>query len=215
MNHRTTATATRIVLVRHGQTAWNRKVRFRGQANPPLDDTGRQQAAATARYLARRWPVEAVYASPIGRAMETAEAIAARHNLVAQPFEGLLDIHFGDWQGHSPDEVREKYPDLLRAWFEMPHTVQIPGGESLNIVRGRVVGGLNTVVGRHQGQTVAMVGHTVVNRVLLCAVLGLGNERFWRLRQGTCAVNVFEIDEKGNATIVVLNDTSHLYDAGS
>lgn len=204
--------STTIVLVRHGQTAWNRKVRFRGQADPALDEIGLKQAAATGRYLAKRWPVDAVYASPMGRAMETAKAIAEARDLVAEPFEGLLDIDFGDWQGQSPDDVRRQYPELLKAWFEMPHTVQIPGGESLDTVRERVVAGLDTIVESHPGQTVGMVGHTVVNRVLLCAVLGLGNESFWRLRQHTCAVNVFEVDREGSATIVVLNDTCHLQD---
>ena len=203
---------TTIVLVRHGQTAWNRQVRFRGQADPALDDIGLKQAEATARYITKRWPVEAVYSSPMGRAMQTASAIAEAHDLVAEPCQGLLDIDFGDWQGCSPDEVRERYPDLLRAWFEKPHTVQIPGGESLGIVRERVVTGLDVTVERHPGQTVAMVGHKVVNRVLLCAVVGLGNERFWRLRQATCAVNVFDVNQGGKATVEVLNDTCHLQD---
>ena len=207
---------TRIVLVRHGQTGWNLTsegaVRFRGQANPPLNDAGLRQAAATARYLSRRWPVEVVYSSPMGRAMQTAQAIAKAHDLAAQPFQGLLDIDFGDWQGHSPEEVKQKDPDLLRAWFEAPHTVTVPGGESLSDVRDRVTRGLRTLVERHRGQSVAMVGHAVVNRVLLCAVLGLGNARFWRLRQDTCAVNVFDVGENDEATIVVLNDTCHLQD---
>ena len=206
--------ATRIVLVRHGQTAWNREVRFRGQADPALDGLGLQQAQATADYVARRWPVQAVYASPMSRAMQTAEAVAEAHDLVAQPFEGLLDIDFGAWQGHSPTEVKREYPDLLKDWYEIPHTVQIPGGESLDIVRERVVAGLSTVVDRHRGQTVGMVGHTVVNRVLLCSILDLGNEHFWRLRQGTCAVNVFDVDQEGTATLVVFNDTSHLQHVG-
>jgi broad specificity phosphatase PhoE len=203
---------TRIVLVRHGQTIWNRggAVRFRGRTDLALDDFGLQQAAATARYVAKRWPVEAVYASPMKRALQTARAIAEVHELDAEPFEGLLDIDFGEWQGHSPEAVRKQYPDLLREWFKAPHTVQVPGGESLEDVRQRVVTGLDTVLNRHPGQAVAMVGHTVVNRVLLCAVLGLGNEHFWRLRQDTCGVNVFEVDEDGESVIVVLNDTGHL-----
>lgn len=207
---------TRIVLIRHGQTAWNLTsdgtVRFRGQANPPLDDVGLKQAAATAQYLLRRWPVEAVYSSPMGRAMQTAEVIAAAHDLSVRSFPGLLDIDFGDWQGRSPEEVKERHPDLLRAWFERPHTIEIPGGESLNDVRERVTRGLGALANRHHGQAVAMVGHTVVNRVLLCAVLRLGNDRFWRLRQDTCAVNVFDVDQNDEATIVVLNDTCHLQD---
>jgi broad specificity phosphatase PhoE len=206
---------TRIVLVRHGQTAWNREVRFRGRADPPLDDFGLKQAEATGRYLAARWPVDVVYASPMERAMQTAQAIAAiaaiadAHGLTAQSFDGLLDIDFGEWQGRSPDEVKEHYPELLQAWFEAPHTVHVPGGESLDDVRDRVVVGLDQVIERHPGQTVAMVGHTVVNRVLLCAVLGLGNEHFWRLQQETCTVNVFDAEPDGTFTIVVLNDTCH------
>jgi broad specificity phosphatase PhoE len=203
---------TRIVLVRHGQTAWNREVRFRGRADLALDDFGLKQAEVTGRYVLKRWPVDAVYASPMRRAMQTATAIAMAHGLTAQPFEGLLDIDFGAWQGHSPQEVAERYPDLLQAWWEAPNTVHIPEGESLDEVRDRVVAGTRHVVERHRGETVALVGHTVVNRVLLCAVLGLGNEHFWRLQQETCAVNVFEISEQGAYTMVLLNDTCHLQD---
>jgi probable phosphoglycerate mutase len=177
-----------------------------------LDETGFRQAEATGRYLAERWPVDAVYASPMRRAMRTAEAIAEVHGLTAQPFDGLLDINFGAWQGHSPEEVGERYPDLLRAWLEAPHTVHMPDGESLDDVRDRVVAGLDEVIERHTGQTVALVGHAVVNRVLLCAALGLGNEHFWRLRQDTCAVNVFDAHQDGTFTIVLLNDTCHLQD---
>jgi broad specificity phosphatase PhoE len=207
-----TENPTRIVLVRHGQTAWNRDVRFRGQADLALDEFGLEQAETTGRYLAQRWPVDAVYASPMRRALQTAEAIAKAHGLAAQPFDGLLDIDFGAWQGHSPQEVGKHYPDLLRAWWEAPHMVQIPEGESLDDVRDRVVAGLSQVVEHHQGQTVALVGHTVVNRVLLCAVLGLGNEHFWRLQQDTCAVSIFETNEHDTFTIVLLNDTCHLQD---
>ena len=201
---------TRIVLVRHGQTAWNREVRFRGQADVELDEFGLQQAQATGRYLAARWPVVAVYASPLRRATQTAEAIARAHGLTAHPLEGLLDINFGEWQGLSPDEVAQRYPALYRAWWEAPHTVRFPGGERLDDVRSRVVAALDEVIARHPEQAVALVSHTVANRVLLCAVLGWGNDRFWRLRQETCAVNVFDVEDGGTFTIVLLNDTCHL-----
>jgi broad specificity phosphatase PhoE len=201
---------TRIVLVRHGRTAWNRQPRFRGQTDVPLDEVGVQQAEATGRYLAARWPVVAVYASRMSRAMKTAEAIARAQGLTAQPHEGLLDINFGTWQGLSPEDVSQLHPDLFRAWVEAPHTVKFPEGESLEIVRQRIMAGLEDIVARHTGQSVALVSHTVANRVLLCAVLGLGNEHFWRLKQETCAVNVFEAEEDGTYTIALLNDTCHL-----
>jgi len=201
---------TRIVLVRHGQTVWNREARFRGRADVELDEFGLQQAQATGRYLAARWPVVATYASPMRRARQTAEPIARAQGLDAHPLEGLMDIEFGELQGLSVDEVKQCYPALYRAWLEAPHTVHFPGGEGLDDVRTRVLGGLDEVVARHAGQAVALVSHTVVNRVLLCAVLGLGNEHFWRLRQGTCAVNVFDVKEDGTFIIGLLNDTCHL-----
>jgi broad specificity phosphatase PhoE len=201
---------TRIVLVRHGQTAWNREARFRGQADVELDAFGLVQARATGRHVAARWPCVAVYASPLRRTVQTAEAVASAQGLAAQPMAGLIDISFGEWQGCSVDEVEQRDPDLLRAWREAPHTVHFPGGESLDIVRSRIVMALDEVVARHAGETVALVSHTVANRVLLCAVLGWGNDRFWRLHQETCAVNVFDVDEDGAFTLVLLNDTSHL-----
>ena len=203
---------TRIVLVRHGQTAWNREARFRGRADIELDEFGLKQAEATGRYLVSRWPVAAVYASPMRRAMQTAEAIARAHGLTARPLEGLMDINFGELQGLSLDETAQRYPAIYWAWEKAPHTVLFPGGEGLDDVRSRVVAALDEVVVRHPEQAVALVSHTVVNRVLLCAVLGWGNDRFWRLRQGTCAVNVFDAEDDGTFTIVLLNDTCHLQD---
>jgi len=203
---------TRIVLVRHGQTAWNQEARFRGRADVPLDEVGVEQAEATGRYVAARWPIAAVYASPLGRTMQTAEAIARAQGLTVQPLDGLLDISFGEWQGLLGKEVAQRYPDLYRAWIEVPHTVQFPGGESLEAVRGRVEVALDDVVARHRGEAVAFVSHTVVNRVLLCLVLGWGNDRFWRLGQETCAVNVFDVEDNGGFTIQLLNDTCHLQD---
>ncbi len=207
---------TRIVLVRHGQTAWNKEVRFRGQIDVPLNEFGLAQAGATGRYVASRWPAAAVYASRMGRAMQTAAPIARAHGLTVQPLAGLLDVNCGEWGGLSPGEVAQRDPALLRAWYEEPHTVQFPGGESLGLVRERVLTGLEEVIVRHPEQTVALVSHSVVNRVLLCAVLGLGNEHFWRLQQDTCAVNVFDVKEGASCddwrsfTLLLMNDTCHL-----
>jgi broad specificity phosphatase PhoE len=201
---------TCIVLIRHGQTAWNREARFRGRSDVPLEELGLRQAEATGHYVAMRWPVVAVYASPLDRTMKTAEAIAEPQALTVEPLESLIDIDFGEFQGLLGTEAEQKYPDLYRAWLEAPHTVQFPGGESLDIVRNRVIEALKAVITRHPDDTVALVSHTVVNRVMLCLVLGWGNDRFWRMRQETCAVNVFTLMSNGTFTIALLNDTSHL-----
>jgi broad specificity phosphatase PhoE len=200
---------TTVILVRHGQTAWNAVERFRGRADLPLDETGLAQAGATGRYVAARWAVSAVYSSPLQRALRTAEAIAQHFPLTVRPHAGLIDIDYGDWQGLTPDEVRARWPEALDAWLNQPHRARIPGGETLADVRERAMAAVTELTGRHTGEIIALVAHTVVNRVILLAVLGLGNERFWRLRQDTCAVNVFEAD--GNDyTLVALNDTCHL-----
>jgi len=206
---------TQILLIRHGQTQWNREARFRGQTDIPLDETGLAQAQVTAEYVAARWPVTAVYASPLRRAMQTAEAIASARGLTVQPLEGLIDIHFGELQGMAFSEAQTRYPDLMRAWWKAPHTVRFPGGESLSVVRQRGTAVLREVADRHPGETVAMVAHTVVNQVLLCAVLDLELDHFWIVKQDTCAVNLIEWDaEWERYRLALMNDTSHLWRAG-
>ncbi|MGQ9466423.1 MAG: histidine phosphatase family protein [Anaerolineae bacterium] len=201
---------TTILLVRHGQTAWNKDERIRGRSDIPLDEVGLEQARMTARYIAARWPLTAVYASPLRRALDTARAIAAAQSLEARPMDGLLDLHFGQWEGLSIPEVQARYPDLWRAWLEAPHTVRFPDGEGLDDVRERGMATLQDVIRRHPGETVALVAHRVVNQVLLCAVLGLGNDHFWQIGQETCAVNVIEWTGRFYR-LMLMNDTSHLW----
>lgn len=202
---------TRFILVRHGQTEWNRVERFRGRADVPLNDVGLAQAAATGRRVAAEWQPTAVYTSPLSRAVATAEAIAAPLDLPVTPHDGLTDIHYGQWQGLTPEEARARWPDLVHAWYTAPATVQVPGGESLAQLRERAMAAIRELTSRHPEETIAVVSHTVVNRVILLAVLGLGNDRFWRLRQDNCAINVFEA-EGGDFTLVTMNDTCHLRD---
>ena len=126
---------TSFLLVRHGQTEWNRVERFRGRADVPLNETGLIQAAATGRRIAAGWQPAAVYASPLSRAIVTGQAIAARFDLPVLPLDGLADIRYGDWQGLTPEQARARWPDLVHAWYAAPATVQIPGGESLADLR--------------------------------------------------------------------------------
>jgi broad specificity phosphatase PhoE len=205
---------TEIVLVRHAQTALNRDGRIRGRMDPPLDDYGLAQARETARHVARRWQVCAVYSSPLRRAKQTARAIAEAQGLEAHPIKGLLDLDFGEWNGLSVAEARSQYPNLHRAWNEKPHTVCFPRGEGLVDVQRRVVHGISDIVSEHGDETVCMVGHSVVNRVIVCTVLGISLEAFWRFGQGTCAVNLFAVDRDGKMTLNLLNDTYHVAGAG-
>jgi len=200
---------TRMILIRHGQTEWNRVERFRGRADVPLNDTGLAQAEATGRRVAAEWQPVAVYASPLSRAVKTAEAVARHFALPVHAHSGLADIDFGEWQGLTPDEARVRWPEIVEAWYSAPHTAQIPGGETLASLRARAMATVAELATQHGDHTIVLVGHTVINRVILLGVLGLGNDRFWRLRQDTCAINVFEAEADG-FTLVSLNDTCHL-----
>ena len=200
---------THILLVRHGQTAWNRSDRFRGQADVPLDEVGTAQAESTARRIASQWLVNAVYSSPISRALNTAQAVARPFNLSVQPHSGLTDINFGLWQGLSLEQVRARWPVELDQWYNAPHLLHIPGGESLDIMRLRAMQAVNELVARHADETIALVGHAVINRIILLGVLGLGNDRFWHIGQDICAINVIDA-AGGDFTLVSLNDTCHL-----
>jgi len=200
---------TRIILIRHGQTEWNRVERFRGRADVPLNETGLKQAEATGIRVAKMWKPTAIYSSPLSRAVKTAEATARHFGLTVQVHEGLADIDYGDWQGLSPDEVRARWAGILDAWYNAPHLAKIPNGETLSDLRERAMKTVNELAARHAGKTILLLGHTVINRIILLGVLGLGNERFWRIKQDTCAINLFDVED-GDYTLVSLNDTCHL-----
>ncbi len=204
MNNKTT-----VILVRHGQTEWNRIERFRGRADVPLNETGLEQAEATGLRVAAEWQPSAIYSSPLSRSVKTAEAIARHFGLEVQPHAGMADIDYGEWQGLSPEEVGQTWQEELDTWNNRPHLAQIPGGESLSALRERAMKTVNELIERHPGETIVLVGHTVINRIILLGVLGLGNERFWRIKQDTCAINVFEA-EGGDFTLISMNDTCHL-----
>ncbi len=203
---------TRIILVRHGQTEWNVGAgageRFRGRVDLSLDDTGLAQAQAVAERLADH-PIVAVYSSPLKRAVETARPTAQQLGLPVQPLPGIIDVNYGDWQGLSHPEVATSYPDLYPRWLETPQRVRFPHGESLRQVRLRGMAALKEVAARHEGQVILLVAHQVVNKVLVCAMLGLNNSHFWHIRQDNACLNVFE-HQDGIFTAVLINDTCHL-----
>ena len=202
---------TRVILVRHGQTEWNRVERFRGRADVPLNETGLAQAEATGQRIAAEWRPDAVYSSPLSRAIKTASAIAKHFHLTVQVHQGLADIDYGEWQGLTPDEAKASWPDSHDAWTNTPHLARIPGGETLDDVRARGMTTVEELAARHAAQTIVLVGHTVINRAVLLGVLGLHNNRFWKLKQDTCAINVFEFDVQARDVVMVsFNDTCHL-----
>jgi len=199
---------TRICLVRHGQTEWNRELRFRGRADVPLDENGRKQADALADALTGKG-ISAIYTSPLMRSMETARPVAKVFHLQIITIQGFIDINYGEWEGLAYDEVRQRYADLYREWEERPDSVRFPDGESLEEVKRRSFSAFMQVVAENPDSSILIIPHRVINKVLLCAILGLSNDHFWNIRQDTGCINEIEYSDS-RFVLVSMNDTCHL-----
>ncbi len=198
---------TEIILIRHGETEWNAREIFRGRIDIELNETGIRQAELLAEYLGQV-EIEAIHSSPLKRALKTAEVTASYHNLDVETTPGLIDFDYGEWQGLPHHDVKDKYRELYAEWIKNPHRVRIPGGESLDDVRRRAIGVVDNITSRYKG-TVALVSHRVVNKVLICALLGLDNSHFWNIKQDVCGITIFTY-ENGRYILTKHNDTSYL-----
>lgn len=202
----------RVLLARHGETPWNAEGRYQGQRDIALSPVGEGQAMSLGRRLADVTVTRAV-ASPLSRARRTAELAlgeARRAMLALEP--DLAEIGHGDWEGLLASEIRERDPERLRAWREDPASVQMPGpgGESLAQVAERAWRGFaKACEGLDAGDTLLVVAHDAVNRVILCQVLGLPLARLWSFRQAPTTLNLLEGASVDCLEVVRLNDCSH------
>jgi broad specificity phosphatase PhoE len=203
---------SKVYLVRHGQTAWNVGEIFRGRADIPLDETGKQEVHLAGEALEDE-TLHAVYSSPLSRSMETAENIAKFHHLPVAPLDAIIDISYGEWEGLENHEVQQKYPDLHALWLSEPHKIRFPQGENLDEVRSRAMAALEDLLVKHRDENFVLVAHRVPNKVICCAVLGLDNSHFWRIQQDTASTNLFKF-QNGQWIISFLNDVSYLKSLG-
>lgn len=199
---------TSIYLIRHGQTAWNREEIFRGRTDVPLDEVGLKQAELAADYF-KEIKIDAVYSSPLARAWQTAEKIAKPRSLQVEPLEGVIDMSFGNWEGHPHEEIKQIDPETYRQWREEPHRARLPGGETLDQVRLRAMAALEGVIQSGPDKTLVIVSHRVVNKVLICGILGIDNSHFWQIGQDTTAINLIQY-RNGRYVLSLLNETCHL-----
>ena len=198
---------TELILARHGQTEWNVGKIFRGRVDVNLDEVGVKQAELLGKYLSN-CELEAVYSSPLKRALDTATIVARYHKVDVHTAGGLIDLDYGKWQSLPEQEVKRLYPALLNKWHNNPHKVRMPGGESLEDVRGRVIELVDDVLSKYQSR-VLLVSHRVVLKVLICSLLGLNNSHFWNISQDVCGITVFNYLD-GRFVLVRHDDTSHL-----
>ncbi len=200
---------TRFVLVRHGQTEWNRGAeRFRGRADVPLNDLGLAQAKKIAARLAQE-KIAAIYASPMQRTLDTAQPLADALKIQAQPHPGLLDIDVGALEGMTIEEAKQAFPEIMEKWQTAPGHVKFPKGESFKAMRTRIIALLDELAPKHTGETISLVSHRVVCSAMLCVVLGLEADALWRVHQDNACINKFEKRDWGYV-VTLMNETSHL-----
>ncbi|MFF1699759.1 bifunctional RNase H/acid phosphatase [Streptomyces sp. NPDC058257] len=200
-----------FVLLRHGETALTPQKRFSGSGgtDPSLSDVGREQAERAAAAFAARGTIQAVVSSPLKRCQETARAVAARIGLDVRIEDGLRETDFGAWEGLTFGEVRERQPQELNAWLASPDAAP-PGGESFAAVAERVSAARERLVAEYAGRTVLLVTHVTPIKTLVRLALGAPPESLFRMELSAASVSAVAYYGDGNASVRLLNDTSHL-----
>ena len=203
----------RLLLVRHGETDWNRQGRFQGQIDIPLNENGRAQAAAAGDFL-RKVAFQRAYTSSMSRPRQTAEGILRHHpGVPLTSVRDLVEIGHGEWEGCLESEISQGWGELLAAWKSAPETVQMPDGETIHDVWDRSLRGWNTIAASlHSDETALVVAHDAVNKTILCALLGLSPGDIWAVKQGNGGVTVIDYPHGPDQppVVVCLNQTAHL-----
>lgn len=201
-----------FVLLRHGETPLTPQKRFSGSGgtDPSLSGTGREQAERAAAMLARRGTIQAVVSSPLARTRETAGIVAARLGLDVGIDDGLRETDFGAWEGLTFAEVRERHPDDLNAWLASPDAEPTGGGESFAATATRLAATRDRLVAAHAGRTVLLVTHVTPIKTLVRLALGAPPESLFRMELSAASLSVVAYYADGNASVRLLNDTSHL-----
>jgi probable phosphoglycerate mutase len=200
---------TRVFLVRHGATVFSAEDRFAGATDVELSDAGREQVRRLALRL-RAQNVAAVYASPLGRTLETARILAEPHGLDVQTRDGLREISHGRWEQMTRREVEEQFPEETAAWEQDPYTFAPAGGESGLAVIARALPVLMEIIRAHSACCVLIVSHKGTIRLLLSSILGFDPRRYRdNLDQEPAALNIVDFKSPVRARLTLFNDTSH------
>ena len=201
----------RIVLIRHGETEWNRIRRFQGRSDIPLNEGGKEQVRALAEVL-KNEHVAALYTSPLTRAVETALIIGTYHP--AAPLlleEGFVEMDLGEFDGMDAAHWAEHHAEFMKQWIKSPGVLQMPGGESLAQVQARAVASLERIMQAHgAGESLLVCSHNFVILTLLCHAFHRPLDEFRTLKQDTAAFSTLTVSADGTLAVETLNERSHL-----
>lgn len=207
-------TLARFFLVRHGETMWNRQLKYQGQSDIPLTDEGRAQARILSERL-KDERIDAIYASDLERTVETAEIIAEPHGLKVLRAPLMRELNFGLWEGMTYDEIMQKWAQEYRDWQADPYNKTPPEGESLSDLCERVSEFLKEAANKHPDGRILVVSHAGPIRAILSVLLNLRQDFFWKFKISNTSVTIIEYDgqkelPESDAFIVTVNNTYHL-----
>jgi probable phosphoglycerate mutase len=205
---------TRVFLVRHGATVLSAEDRFAGATDIPLSDEGRQQVRRLSERLSGE-KLSAIFASPLGRTMETASILARPHGLPVHPVDGLREISHGRWEQMTRQEVELQFPEEAQEWGRDPYTFAPQGGESGLAVTARALPALMEIIRSQLGHQLLVVSHKATIRLLLSSLLGFDPRRYRdNLDQSPAALNIVDFRDPSRARLTLFNDTSHYEHGG-
>ena len=204
------ASATRLLVIRHGETTWGAQGKFTGREDVPLTSRGRRQASSAAGRLRRLAPA-VVLTSPLQRCRLTAEAIAGAVGAEVIVRDELLDGTLGEWTGFTAAEIEAGWPEAFTAWRSDPDATP-PDGESFNAIRDRVRPLLVDLAQRYRGRTVVLVTHAATAKMILAWALDAPSEVAYRVRIDTASLTGISIDDDGTTMVWAVNETGHLPD---
>jgi len=200
---------TRFYLIRHGETDWNKAGRYQGRTNIDLNEEGREQA----RLLGERFkylPLDALYVSPLNRAVETANEVARTTGIKPVTDEHFIEINFGEWEGHTIPELSEKFGSAYTDFFKDPFDHPVPGEGSFQIAMDRAIEGFNILAERHKGQNVAIISHGGLLRVMLVGLLEMGDAFYRKTWMTNTSITMLDVMADGRKLLMTLNDKAHL-----
>lgn len=200
---------SKIYLLRHGETEWNREQRAQGCSNDiPLSEVGLKQAEAVAKRLENE-KIDLFFSSPLKRAYQTARIIAELHKADVSIHKEFLEINFGSWEGLNFQEIGELYPEIIKIWRAAPHLAEIPNAESFVSLKERSMRKLNELLKENEGKNIAIISHGITCKVIISALMGIDLGNLHKIRQDNTALNIFEY-RNNNFYTLQLNDTCHL-----
>jgi len=197
----------RVIFARHGQTEWNKEIRFQGKTNVRLTEEGQLQAQALAERLSS-WPLEVIYTSPLDRAVYTAQAIADRHNLTPIMLPELQEIDFGSWEGRSIPELQREQHERYSLWRADPFFNPPPGAESWEKLYVRLSRAVKIFLDGSY-KHIAVISHGGIMRALYAVFLGLNPHKVWNMDVSNCAMSGVEM-RYGRPCLVFANDDLHV-----